>query len=245
MAANDKKRFYWLKLKEDFFKNYKIKALKALPNGRLYVLIYIELLAESTSHEGQLRFSKTLPYDHVTLAAVIGEDPDIVKSAIESFCRLELAEILDDKTIFMREIQKLIGSETGSAQKVREWRKNKKGYNVTPLLPESNLESRDKSIDTSICNEYISEFDDDDNNNKARTREIIKSRWMEAGYTEEDVERVFSYMKGIDFTESNFKKIMLVLKERAVIDIDAYLVTMKKNGSLTAGEGDDHYEYCE
>lgn len=88
-------------------------------------------------------------------------------------------------------------------------------------------------------------LEDDDNDNKARTREIIKSRWMEAGYTEEDVERVFSYMKGIDFTESNFKKIMLVLKERAVIDIDAYLVTMKKNGSLTAGKGDDHYEYCE
>ena len=244
MAANDKKRFYWLKLKEDFFKNYKIKALKALPNGRLYVLIYIELLAESISHEGQLRFSKTLPYDHVTLAAVIGEDPDIVKSAIESFCRLELAEILDDKTIFMREIQKLIGSETGSAQKVREWRKNKKGYNVTPLLPESNLESRDKSIeyrDKNLCNESMN-IDDDEEYKIARTREIIKGRWMEAGYSEQDIEQTFKHMSDIDFTEGNFRKILKVLLERAVIDTDAYIATMKKNGSLTSGEGDDHYE---
>lgn len=122
MSTNDSKRFYWLKLKKDFFQQHQIKILKALPNGRLYALIYLELLAESTTHDGELRFSEVLPYDTVTLSAVIDEDVGNVEKAIEVLERLELVEILDDQTIYMREIQKLIGSETGSAQRKKEYR---------------------------------------------------------------------------------------------------------------------------
>lgn len=245
MAADDKKRFYWLKLKEDFFKNYKIKALKALPNGRFYALIYLELLAESTSHEGQLRFSKTLPYDHITLAAVIDEDPDIVKSAIDAFVRLELAEILEDQTIYMREIKKLIGSETGQTIRKRE-AKSQKGISYpdnTPMIGTSGgkdtQEYRDKSIeyrDNYLCNESIG-IDDDDKYKSARTRDLIIARWSEAGYEPEDIEEVFSHMKGVEITESNFRKIYLILHEPAVLDPDAYIATMRKNGDLTSTKG--------
>ena len=127
MSANDSKRYYWLRLKDDFFQQHQIKVLKSLPNGRLYALIYLELLAESTSHEGELRYSKMLPYDTVTLAAVIDEDKDNLEKAIETLARLELVEILDDGTIYMREIQKMIGSETGSAERKREYRKKAQG----------------------------------------------------------------------------------------------------------------------
>ena len=143
MASQDNKRFYWLKLKKDFFQQHQIKVLKSLPNGRLYALIYLELLAESTSHDGELRYSQMLPYDTVTLAAVIDEDKDNLEKAIETFERLELVEILDDGTIFMREIDRLIGSETGQTIRKREARLlgGKSGVKLT-------LENRDKSIET-------------------------------------------------------------------------------------------------
>ena len=160
MAANDKKKYFWLKLKKDFFQRHQIRVLKAIPNGRLYALIYLELLAESTSHEGELRFSKMLPYDNVTLAAVIDEDPDNVKAAIEAFVNLELAEILDDGTIFMTEVQHLIGSETGQTIRKREARMlegGKSGVNLT-------LENRDKSIEIRDKNNelYIPDVDDEE-----------------------------------------------------------------------------------
>lgn len=126
MSINDYKRFYWLRLKKDFFQQHEIKVLKAMPNGRLYALIYLELLAESTTHNGELRFSKDLPYDITTLASVIDEDKDVLKSAVETLERLELVEIHEDKTIYMNAIQKLIGSETGSAERKREYRKQLK-----------------------------------------------------------------------------------------------------------------------
>ena len=140
MSANDNKRYYWLKLKKDFFQQHQIKVLKALPNGRLYALIYLELLAESTSHEGELRYSQLMPYDVVTLASVIDEDKDNLEKAIETLIKLELVEIIDDGTIFMREIQRLIGSETG--QTIRKREAKIEGGKVYPQI---TLENRDKS----------------------------------------------------------------------------------------------------
>lgn len=148
MAENDNKRYFWLKLKKDFFQQHQIKILKSLPNGRLYALIYLELLAESTSHEGELRYSDTIPYELNTLACVIDEDIDNVRCAIDALIKLELIEIEDDKTIFMREIQKLLGSESHSAERMREWRKNKQISDVSHcdnLSQNCHLEYRDKS----------------------------------------------------------------------------------------------------
>lgn len=140
MSANDNKRYYWLKLKKDFFQQHQIKVLKSLPNGRLYALIYLELLAESTSHNGELRYSQMLPYDTVTLASVIDEDKDNLEKAIETLIRLELIEILDDGTIYMRAIERLIGSETGQTIRKREAK-----IDQVKTYPEITLENRVKS----------------------------------------------------------------------------------------------------
>lgn len=147
MSDRDNKRFYWLKLKKDFFQQHQIKVLKALPNGRLYALIYLELLTESTSHNGELRYSQMLPYDIITLASVIDEDKDNVEKAVETLERLELVEILEDQTIFMREIERMIGSELGSAERQRKHRQKVKKLKSVTLSQKCHLENRDKSIE--------------------------------------------------------------------------------------------------
>ena len=50
-------RYYWLKLKRDFFKRHDIKIVEQMPNGKDYILFYLKLLCESVDHEGNLRFS--------------------------------------------------------------------------------------------------------------------------------------------------------------------------------------------
>lgn len=148
MANNDSKRYYWLKLKKDFFQQHQIKVLKAMPNGRLYALIYVELLAESTSHNGKLRYSEMLPYDLPTLASVIDEDVDNLKCAIDILVKLELVEILDDQTIYMCELEKLIGSETGQTIRKREAK-----IEGGKCLVKNTQDTRVKSID--IDNRYV------------------------------------------------------------------------------------------
>lgn len=145
MSVNDSKRYYWLKLKKDFFKQHEIKIVEGMENGKDYILFYLKLLVESVSYEGNLRFSETIPYSHSMLSSLTNTNIDTVRSAMKIFTELKMIEVLGDATIHMAEVQKLIGNETGIAKRVRDYRERRdtkrlqEGYNVT-----KRLEIRDK-----------------------------------------------------------------------------------------------------
>ena len=115
-------RFYWLRLKRDFFKRHDIRIIEAMPNGKDYILFYLKLLCESVDHEGNLRFSEHIPYSAEMLATITDTNVDIVRSAIKVFCELNMMEVLDDGTFFMTEVNRMIGSETQWAEKKRAYR---------------------------------------------------------------------------------------------------------------------------
>ena len=113
------KKYYWLKLKRDFFKRHDIRIIEAMPNGKDYILFYLKLLLESIDHEGALRFSDAVPYNEQMLSVITNTNVDVVKSAMDIFLSLNMIEVYDDKTIYMNEVDKLIGSETKWAEKKR------------------------------------------------------------------------------------------------------------------------------
>ena len=115
-------RFYWLKLKRDFFKRHDIQIIESMSNGKDYVLFYLKLLCESLDHEGSLRFSETIPYNEEMLATITRTNIDTVRSAMKVFVSLGMIELLDDQTIYMREVEKMIGSESESAERMRRHR---------------------------------------------------------------------------------------------------------------------------
>lgn len=114
------KKFYWLKLKRDFFKRHDIRIIEEMPNGKEYILFYLKLLLESIDHEGTLRFSDTVPYNEQMLSVITNTNIDVVKSAMKMFIELNMIEIFDDQTIYMAEVEKLIGSETKWAEYKRK-----------------------------------------------------------------------------------------------------------------------------
>lgn len=122
---NDKK-FYWLKLKKDFFKRHDIKIIEAMPNGKDYILFYLKLLCESLDHNGNLRFSDNIPYSEEMLSVITNTNIDVVRSAIKVFTELKMMEILDDQTIYMIEVNNMLGSESESAERVRKHREKEK-----------------------------------------------------------------------------------------------------------------------
>lgn len=113
------KKYYWLKLKRDFFKRHDIRIIEAMPNGKDYILFYLKLLLESVDHEGTLRFSDSIPYNEEMLGVITNTNIDIVRSAMKIFIELNMIDVFDDKTIYMTEVEKLIGSETKWAEKKR------------------------------------------------------------------------------------------------------------------------------
>lgn len=120
------KKYYWLKLKRDFFKRHDIRIIEEMPNGKEYILFYLKLLLESIDHEGALRFSETVPYNEQMLSVITNTNIDIVRSAMKMFIELKMMDILDDKTIYMAEVNKLIGSEAWSTERSRRCREKKK-----------------------------------------------------------------------------------------------------------------------
>jgi predicted phage replisome organizer len=147
----DNKKFYWLKLKRDFFKRHDIRIIETMPNGKDYILFYLKLLLESIDHEGELRFSETIPYNEQMLSVITDTNVDIVKSAMKVFIELNMIEIFDDNTIFMQEVTKLIGSETKGAERVREHRKKQKALQCNTSVTKCNTEidiDKEIQIDT-------------------------------------------------------------------------------------------------
>ena len=122
----EQKKYYWLKLKRDFFKRHDIRIIEEMPNGKDYILFYLKMLLESIDHEGELRFNETIPYNEQMLSVITNTNIDIVKSAMKIFIDLNMIEILDDSTIYMAEVLKLTGSETAAASRMRKSREKKK-----------------------------------------------------------------------------------------------------------------------
>lgn len=115
-------KYYWLKLHRDFFKRHDIQIIEDMPNGKDYILFYLKLLVESIDHEGNLRFSDTIPYNEDMLATITRTNVDIVRAAMKVFTELGMITIYADATIYMSEVAKMIGCETRWAEKKRHQR---------------------------------------------------------------------------------------------------------------------------
>lgn len=151
MSATDNKRYYWLRLQDDFFKRHDIKIVECMPNGKDYIIFYLKLLCESTSHEGRLRFSEEIPYNEEMLATITNTNIDIVRSAIKVLSQLKMIEVLDDGTLYMHQVAKMIGCETGKAKRMRAYRNEQK------LLVGSNEPKCSQDIDIYIDKEIDKE----------------------------------------------------------------------------------------
>ena len=90
-------KFYWLKLKKDFFKRHDIRIISGLQDGSKMVLFYLELLAESIDHDGRLRYSETKPYTAEMLASVTRSDVELVKKALITLEEYELIKTEEDR----------------------------------------------------------------------------------------------------------------------------------------------------
>lgn len=184
----ESKKYYWLKLKRDFFKRHDIRIVEAMPNGKDYILFYLKLLLESIDHEGTLRFSETIPYNEQMLSVVTNTNIDIVRSAMKLFVELNMMSICDDKTIYMNEVEKLIGSaaDNDNANRQRRFRERKKALALQSVTDSVTKNNESKSIEleleletdinttTTTTNPYLSYLQSDEHKLYTRVSQSFK-----------------------------------------------------------------------
>ena len=127
---SDNKKYYYLKLKEDFFDSPEIKVLESMPNGYKYSNLLLKLYLKALKFDGALRLNEHKPYNVEMISAAVGMDIDTVRVAFDLFEKLKLVEILNDGTIYMLEIQNFIGKSTTEADRKRNYRKSWTKNNV-------------------------------------------------------------------------------------------------------------------
>ena len=120
------KRYYWLKLKADWFSDKRIKKLRSIAGGDTHTIIYLKMMLLSLKDEGKLYFEGVEDNFASEIALALDEDAENVKLTLAFLQRHGLIEIGDDDEYQLTEVPTIIGSETASAMRVREHRERKK-----------------------------------------------------------------------------------------------------------------------
>ena len=120
---SDNKKYYYLRLKENFFDSEEMKIIEGMPDGYLYSNILLKLYLCSLKTDGRLMLGGKIPYSPEMISSVTGHPVGIVKQAISIFKELGLIEILDNGAIYITDIQNFIGKGSTEADRIREYRK--------------------------------------------------------------------------------------------------------------------------
>lgn len=157
----DNKRFFWLKLKEDFFEDETIEWLEEQPNGKEYVLFYLKMCLKSLKHDGKLYReigTRIIPYDANKLAEITKTSVDTVMVATKVLTDIGLVQQMDDETLYMSQVMSMVGSAIDSPAANKKRRQRAKGQLGDTLSPQieskcpteyrdKSIENRDKSIE--------------------------------------------------------------------------------------------------
>lgn len=143
------KRYYWLKLKDNFFSAKEIKKLRNIAGGDTYTVIYLKMMLLSLQDEGKLFFDGIEETFAEELALELDEDAENVKITVMYLQKMGLLEEISATEAFLTQVPEAVGKETDKAGMMRRLRAN--GNNVTKVLPDRYQEKEiEKEIDTEI-----------------------------------------------------------------------------------------------
>jgi predicted phage replisome organizer len=175
MAESTAKKYYWIKLKTNFFNTEQIDFLMSQDNGSEYVVLYQMLCLNTANNNGELASKigeMIVPYN---VDKIVRDTKyfktDTVIVALELFKKLGLIYEENQNILKISNFSEMVGSETSSAKRVREYRERQKALqcntNVTQEIEyrDKSKENRDIEIDKEKEKEIKKVYFDNDNLN--------------------------------------------------------------------------------
>lgn len=160
----DGKKYYWLKLKNDFFGTKEIKKLRKIAGGDTFTIIYLKMQLLSIKNDGLIKYDGTEENLEEQLSLEIDEEPEDIKLTLMFLEANNLFENMNENEYLLNKVPDLIGSETGAAKRMRALRERN---NVTPML-QNVTHNKSKEIEIDIDKEIykknkqkkLTEFDE-------------------------------------------------------------------------------------
>ena len=127
---SDNRKYYYLKLKENYFDDDSIVLLESMQDGVLYSNILLKLYLKSLKHGGRLQLDEDIPYTAQMIATITRQQIGTVERALQIFLKLGLVEVLDSGTFYMSNIELLIGQSSTEAERKRAARPQNKALSA-------------------------------------------------------------------------------------------------------------------
>lgn len=149
----DNKKYYYMRLNENYFDSETQVLLESMPDGYLYSNILLKLYLKSLKNDGRLMFNDKIPYSPQMIATITRHQVGTVEKALQIFKELNIIDLIDTGAIYMLDIQNFIGKSNTEADRKRAYRKRiemEKGHLSLncPLEIEKELElEKEKEID--------------------------------------------------------------------------------------------------
>lgn len=155
---SDNRKYYYLKLKENFYNSETMVVLESMQDGLLYSNLLLKMYLMSLKSGGILMLNDHLPHTPQTIATFTRHQVGTVERALKVFLEFGLVEILTDGAYYMTDIQLLIGqSSTEGERKKKERMRLKRqkllpsgGADICPPYSQGDIcppEIRDKRLD--------------------------------------------------------------------------------------------------
>lgn len=218
------KKYYWLKLKDNFFTQKEIKKLRKIAGGDTYTIIYLKLQLLSLKTDGVLMFEGIENNIIEELALELDEDVENVKVTWLYLEKYGIVEQINNEQFLLPQTMKLIGSETAVASRVRRYRENQKALQCNTAETNGNTDidieiEKEIELDIDIHSpaekkkekiykpviEYLNEKTK--KNYKAttqKTKDVIDARVNE-GFTLEDFKKVID-IKAAEWLNTGMEK---------------------------------------
>ena len=119
----DSKKYYYMRLKENFFDTNEMKVLESMQDGYKYSNILLKLYLMSLQSDGKLMLNERIPYNSQMIATITRHSVGDVEKALVLFKDLGLIEILDSGAIYMLDIQNFIGTSSSEAERKKSYRR--------------------------------------------------------------------------------------------------------------------------
>lgn len=241
------KRYYWLKLQEDFFESDEIKIIESMPNGVVYSNFYLKLLCKSLKTDGRLIFKDIIPYTPDMLANITGVAVDTVRVAIDIFIKLGLMEKLDDGALYMIAVENMTGSESEWATKKRNYRKSLevKGKNLLLETSKTNKRHNEDNVQNEkdivlnkediVRQEIEKDIEIESYNHDHNILNNIKN--IKRDEKNDDLKKIKQWFKenGIDFSKKHEIKVLELLKNNS---LDFVLNTFQEQLDILKNKSD-------
>lgn len=116
------KKYYWLKLGDEFFGDKTIKKLRKIAGGDTYTIIYLKMLLLAVKQNNRLYFEGVEETFPAELALELDEDVENVAVTCSFLEKKGLLKVMSEEEFILTQCDEMVGSETDAARRKRKQR---------------------------------------------------------------------------------------------------------------------------